>query len=141
MATDRLIPNTADRDTQGFFEAARRRELVVCICAGCQRVLHPPRGICDGCGGTETSWEAASGAATLYSWTVVEHQVHRSFDVPYTVVLVELVDKPGVRFVGHLRGSPDLTIGMAMRVRFDDLGDGVVLPDWEPSGDLGGEPL
>ena len=126
-----MTPNSIDRDTQGFFDAARRRQLVVCTCARCRRVLHPPRGICEGCGSTDVSWEDVTGAATLYSWTVVEHQVHPSFDVPYTVVLVELVDRPGVRFVGHLPGSPELTIGMAMRARFEEIGNAVVLPNWE----------
>src|SRR3954454_21903044 len=100
MTSDRVIPNTVDRDTRGFFDAACQGQLVVCVCGRCRRVLHPPRGICDGCGGTEIVWDQVSGAATLYSWTVIEHQVHRSFDVPYTVVVVELVDRPGVRFVG-----------------------------------------
>jgi hypothetical protein len=52
--------------------------------------------------------------------------------VPYTVVLVELVDHPGVRFVGYLAGAPQLTDGQAMAVRFEGLDDDVVLPQWEP---------
>ena len=40
---------------------------------------------------------------------------------------------PGVRLVGDLPGSPDLQPGMPMRVRFDELADGVVLPQWEPA--------
>jgi hypothetical protein len=53
--------------------------------------------------------------------------------VPYTIVLVDLDDAPGVRLLGNLPGSPDLRAGMAMQVRFDHLNDGVVLPNWEPA--------
>ena len=67
-----------------------------------------------------------------YSWTIVEHQVHPAYPVPYTIVLVELDDHPGVRFVGHLAGAPQLTDGQAMRVWFEQLDDGVVLPQWAP---------
>ena len=49
------------------------------------------------------------------------------------MVLVELDDAPGVRYVGNLAGRPDLREGMPMRVRFDDAGDGVTLPNWEPT--------
>jgi uncharacterized OB-fold protein len=87
---------------------------------------------CHACGSWDTRWDSVSGRATLYSWTVVNHQVHPAFPVPYTIVLVDLDDHPGVRFVGHLAGAPDLSAGQAMRVRFEELEDGTVLPDWEP---------
>ena len=51
----------------------------------------------------------------LYSWTVAEHQVHPGFPVPYTIVLVELDEVPGVRLVGHLPDARDLTMGMPMQ--------------------------
>ena len=38
-----------------------------------------------------------------------------------------------MRLLGHLPGSPDLHDGMPMQVRFDELADGVVLPNWEPA--------
>jgi hypothetical protein len=68
----------------------------------------------------------------LYSWTVAEHQVHPGFPVPYTVVLVELDEVPGVRLVGHLPGARDLAMGMPMQATFDTIRDGVVVPMWEP---------
>jgi uncharacterized OB-fold protein len=127
-----LLPVTDDRDTGGFFEAARRGELVVRACSSCGAVLHVPRAYCRACGSWEGEWRPVAGTGTLHTWTVVDHQVHPAYPVPYTVVLVDLDDAP-VRLVGHLSGSPDLRDGMAMRVRFDEVGDGVVLPQWEPA--------
>ncbi len=129
--TARLLPVDDDLDTGGFFEAARRHELVVRRCNRCDAVLHMPRAYCHTCGSWEGRWQPVAGTATLYSWTVVEHQVHPAFPPPYTVVLVELDDLPA-RFVGSLRGRPALTVGQPMRVWFEVLADGVVLPQWEP---------
>ena len=64
---------------------------------------------------------------------MVEHQVHPAYPVPYTIVLVDVDEAPGVRYVGSIPGRPDLVDAMAMRVRFDTVDDGVVLPQWEPA--------
>src|SRR5205085_7045434 len=103
----RLLPETGDHDTGGFFAAAAREELAVCACAACGAVLHLPRAWCDRCGHWGTVWRTVAGRGRLYSWTTVEHQVHRAFPVPYTIVLVEPDDAPEARLVGYLPGRPD----------------------------------
>jgi uncharacterized protein len=128
----RLIPVDDDRDTAGFFEAARRHELAIRRCDGCDAVLHMPRAYCHACGSWEGRWEPVKGTGTVYSWTVVEHQVHPLYPVPYTVVLVELDDLPGTRLVGHLAGAPTLAIGQRLEAWFEPLEDGTVLPQWRP---------
>ena len=128
----RLQPVVDDHDTGGFFEAAARGELVVRACANCGTVLHVPRAYCRACGSWDGEWKPAGTTGTLHSFTVADHQVHPAYPVPYTIILVDLDDVPGVRLLGNLDGAPDLTIGMPMRVRFDQLADGVVLPNWEP---------
>lgn len=132
----RLIPVDDDLDTGGFFEAARRGELAVYRCNGCDAVLHVPRKYCRHCGSWDGRWHVAAGTATLYSWTVVTHQVHPAYPTPYTVVLVDLDDLPGTRLVGNIAGTPDLVAGQAMEVWFEDLGEvegrQVVVPNWRP---------
>jgi uncharacterized OB-fold protein len=127
----RLLPVDDDRDTGGFFEAARRHQLAIKVCDQCGQVLHMPRAYCRACGSWSSSWVPVAGSGRVYSWTVVEHQVHPAYPVPYTIVLVELEDRPGVRLIGHLPGAPSLREGQPMRVRFEDAGDDVVLPQWE----------
>jgi uncharacterized OB-fold protein len=126
----RSLPVTTDHDTKGFFEAAARGELAVQVCAACATVLHAPVAYCAGCGSWDTAWRVVAGTGTLYSWTVVEHQTHPAFPVPFTVVLVALDDVPA-RLVGHLPGRPALAAGQAMRVRFDHRDDGTIVPDWD----------
>ena len=129
----RLRPVDDDLDTGPFFAAARRGELVVQRCARCSAVLHVPRQYCRACGSWETTWEPQPGRGELYSWTVVAHQVHPAYPVPYTVVLVELPDT-GARLIGSLPGTPALQVGQGMEVWFEELDDGVVQPNWRPAG-------
>jgi hypothetical protein len=129
----RVVPQTADHDTGGFFAAAARDELAICACAACGHVLHPPRAYCAQCGSWDTTWRTVSGRGRLYSWTTVEHQAHRAFPVPYTIVLVEVEDVPGTRLVGYLPGRPELRADMPMTVWFEPVDDeGTRLPQWAP---------
>lgn len=129
--TRRPLP-AIDPDTAGFFEAARRGELVVCACNACGATLHLPRGWCHHCGTRDVGWRPVAGTARLWSWTVAERATLPSFPVPYTVVVVDLDDAPGTRLVGYLPGTPELRADMPMRVIFEDL-DGAVLPNWVPA--------
>jgi uncharacterized OB-fold protein len=128
-----LIPVTDDLDTRGFFEVARRGELAIRMCNSCDAVLHMPRAYCHHCGSWEGRWQTVAGSGSLYSWTVVEHQVHPSYPVPYTVVLVELDDYPAARLIGRLAGRRDLAAGQRMRVWFETVDGGVVVPQWKPA--------
>lgn len=121
-----------DADTWGFFAAAAEGRLVVGECASCRRVLHLPRPYCSGCGSFEVGWRAVAGRGRLWTWTTVHQPIHPAFEAPYTVVVVELDDEPGVRLAGSMPGEPDLEIGMAMQVRFDPLEGGGALPQWQP---------
>ena len=129
----RPLPFTDDRDTAGFFEAAGRHQLVVRVCEGCDQVLHLPRAYCSRCGSWSGRWQQVSGRGRLSSWTVVEHQVHPAFPVPYTIVLVELDDHLGVRLVGQLPGAPELVAGQLMEVWFEEMAEGVTIPQWRPA--------
>lgn len=129
----RPLPYTEDDETGGFWQAAADGRLVLRACASCAAVLHLPKSYCHHCGSWDVTWREVRGSGTVYSWTVVRHQIHPAFEVPYTVVLVELDDAPGARLVGHLPGAAELSVGTPMRVRFDEPEPGVAIPNWEPA--------
>lgn len=125
----RPSPVTDDFDTGGFFAAAAEGRLVVRACASCSSVLHLPKAYCHHCGGWDTEWVERRARGSVYSYTVVEHQVHQGFPVPHTIALVSLDDEPAVRFMAYLPGRPEIQVGTAVEMFIDDE-PMVPLPNW-----------
>jgi hypothetical protein len=125
-------PVTDDIDTAPFFAAAGEGRLVARRCADCGKYLHVPRAYCRYCGSWNTGFQEVSPHGRLYSWTVVRQQLHPALPVPYTIVLVDVDDAPGVRLTGRIDGETELQPGMTMQVRFEAITDGASLPQWEP---------
>lgn len=121
----------ADPDHGPFWEAAERGELVVQHCRPAGHVLHLPRGYCAACDSFDTEWRVVAGDATVHTWTVVEHTVDPEFPAPYTLVLVELVEPAGVRFVTSLAGRVELAAGQPMGLGFVRR-RGRAVPGWSP---------
>lgn len=127
----RILPVTKDHDSAGFWQAARCGELAIRVCRAASHVLHLPHAYCSSCDSYDTEWIPVSGRARVHTWTIVEHAIDPAFPVPYTIVLLELAEPVGVRFVTNLAGRVELSPGDPMVVRFEPLSDGVVLPRWE----------
>ena len=125
-----IEPVDFDRDTGPFFHAAREGRLIYRFCRACQRGFHVPAQYCNHCGSPDTEWRDASGDGVLYSWTTVPKEVHPAYPAPYTIVVVSLAEAPDVRLVGSIAGEPRLSAGQPMTVWFQEVADGVVLPQW-----------
>ena len=121
-----------DRDTAPFWEAQRNHELRLQRCSGCGTFRFPVTPLCPECRSFDFDWVPCSGRGTIYSYTVVHHQTHPAFPVPYTIVLVELEEGP--RLVGQLRGRLDVAIGAAVAAEWDDAPN-QPLPVWVIEGD------
>ena len=126
----RPVPVITDHDTGGFWSAAQRGAIAVQFCSSCNAVLHLPLPCCPTCGSFEVAWRDVAPNGTVYSWTVIEHAVHPAFATPYTVALVALDDVPSVRLIAHFEGIPDLDFDTPVQATFDDIRDGVVVPQW-----------
>jgi uncharacterized OB-fold protein len=90
------------RDTEPFYAAARRGELVFQRCTACGRWRHYPRPTCPRCLSPAVEWARASGRGTVWTWTIVRGPTLPAFeaDLPYNVVDV-LMDE-GVHFVSQV---------------------------------------
>lgn len=131
--TGRPSPVTFDRDTAGFFEAAKDGRLVIRVCDDCAEAIHPPTAHCPFCQSWNTRWQTSAGRGSLHSWTVIAHAIHPAFPAPTTLVLISVDDAPGVRLIGTLPGDDaGLSPGQAMEVWFETLDDGAVIPQWRP---------
>ncbi|HJQ82716.1 MAG TPA: Zn-ribbon domain-containing OB-fold protein [Candidatus Binatia bacterium] len=118
-----------------FWDAARRRELVVQRCSGCGTARFPARDLCSRCLSREAEWVRASGRGSVFSWAVMHQVYHSGFagEVPYAVVVVELEE--GARLVSNLVDcAPDaITAGMPVEVVFEDVTPDVTLPKFRPA--------
>ena len=94
-----------DRDTTPFWEAQSNHELRFQRCLGCQTVRYPVGPLCPECHSFEFEWITSAGRGKVYSFTIVQHQTHPAFPVPYTVLLVAMEEGP--RIVAQLRAAED----------------------------------
>lgn len=115
----RPVPR-GDRDTAPFWEAQAEHRLTFQRCSNCNEVRYPVGPMCPECRSFEFEWIESRGRGTIYSFTVVHHQTHPAFAVPYTVALVEMEEGP--RVIAELKGdgaaSPE--IGTAVKVEWVD---------------------
>ena len=116
------MTDTASNDFTGPGPAAIWRDnlaagqLVLQVCTACgDRQIFPPRAICPHCGGTSLRWQAASGAGTVYSTTVVRDRPENGGD--RNIALIDLAE--GARLMSRVEGVPPerVAIGMAVKAR------------------------
>lgn len=122
-------PRPSD-EARPFFDALREHRLVIQRCTVCGALRHPPRAVCRECRSTDFEWPEASGEGVVYSYVVTHQAVHPAFvgHTPMATVEIELAEGP--HLYSNLLDVPpeDVEVGMAVRVRFEDVGEGVVLP-------------
>jgi uncharacterized OB-fold protein len=130
-----LIVPKEDSLTQPYWEGVRQRKLLVQHCRACGHLWHPPTPICPECQAKNYDWQAVSGRGVVYSYTIVHHPAHTAVadKVPYLVALVTLEEGP--RVVSNILNCPNdkVTVGLPVRLTFQKIADGVVLPQFEPA--------
>lgn len=117
--------------TRPFWEATASGEFLIQRCDSCQAAIFYPRPACPKCGSASLSWEAASGDATVHTFSVARRPTHPKFggDEPYVVAIVELAEGPHVTTNIVECDPADVRIGMAVELLFDEPGpDGFALP-------------
>ena len=128
----RRVP-TLDESNRGFWTAGRDGTLRLRRCGSCGFWVHPPRPICPKCWHRDLPWEATSGTAALYSYTVNRKPWNPDVDVPYVVGMVEMPEQVGLRLTTNIVrcAVADLYIGMPLRVVFEQQGEHFI-PLFEP---------
>ncbi|ASU82995.1 hypothetical protein CDO52_09515 [Nocardiopsis gilva YIM 90087] len=124
--------------TEPYWSACRTGRLVIQRCAGCRRYVHFPEPACPFCRGTALGFEPVSGRGHVLTYTVIHRPFVPGFAdlAPYAVAWVELVEQPGLRAFGGIRGCPTdgITIGMPVAATFTDLPGFGPIPDFRPLG-------
>ncbi|HET9477475.1 MAG TPA: OB-fold domain-containing protein [Dehalococcoidia bacterium] len=109
-----------DRDTTAFWEAQSQHQLKFQRCSACAAVRYPVGPLCPECRSFQFEWATSSGRGVVHSFTVVQHQTHPAFPVPYTVLLVEMDEGP--RIIAQFRGPDGARpeIGMGVHIEWED---------------------
>ncbi|MDE3203909.1 MAG: OB-fold domain-containing protein [Acidobacteriota bacterium] len=120
------LPDTSELN-RPFWEGLRRHEFRVPRCADCGDWNWIPYPACRSCQSEHQVWTAVSGAAVVWSWSVV-HRGPGAFndEVPYTVVLAKLAEEPRSLIVtGNLVGidPAEVTMGMPLTVVYEEVPD------------------
>lgn len=129
--SERLAPSMTP-DTQFFWDGAKEHRLLIQQCDACHRFRHPPRPMCPDCNSLQWTAVEASGEATVFSFVMPRHPQYPWFEPDYIVALVELEE--GVRLVTNVVdvAPGEVSVGMAVTVRFDEFDGGLVLPMFRP---------
>ena len=111
-----------------FWAACRSGKLTVQKCQDCETLTFIPQPCCGNCLSENLGWIESAGRGTLYSFTTVYRPQQPEFEVPYTVIVVELDE--GYFMLSNLVGvePEDVKIGMPLEVVFDKRSDEITLP-------------
>ena len=117
--------------TRPFWTATAQGRLLLPHCKACGQHFFRPEVACTHCFATDWQWVQASGRGTLYSYSVVHRAPAPGFAVPLALAVVELEEGP--MMFSNLVGCEvdDVRIGMALRVRFEQVAPVVWLPRFE----------
>ena len=114
-------------ETQPFWDAARRGELLLRRCGHCGEAHFYPRTICPLCGSADTAWEQAAGDGTIYSFSVM-----RQAKIPYAIAYVTLDEGPTMMTNIVETDLDAIRIGQRVRVVFVPTEGGAPVPMFRP---------
>jgi uncharacterized OB-fold protein len=116
-------------ETQAFWDAAKEGRFLIKRCTACKKPHWYPRAICPFCMSADTVWEESPGEGVIYTYSVM----HRSPSGPYAIGYAPRNDAPAV--LTNFGGAPPdgLSIGMKVKVRFQDTDGGPPVPVFAPA--------
>lgn len=132
----------ADEFSRPFWEGLRAGKLLVQRCAKCSRLQFPPDASCEACSSSELVFEEVSGKGSVFSFTETvsgaRHPYFQSIS-PYLVGMVQLDEQDGLVFASNFPGAKyaDMRIGAPVEVEFQEIVEGVVIPQFRLVGDTG----
>ena len=108
-------------ETQAFWTGGAAGRLRITTCDVCDLRIHPPQPICPRCLSRQVTARDASGAGTIYSFTVNHQPWLPGLATPYVIAIVDLDDQPGVRLTAEIVDCDptEVAIGRKVEVGFE----------------------
>ncbi len=136
---EKPMPNPTE-DTEKYWEATRKGELLIMACGDCGHRYMPPMPICPVCWSESVKWTKASGRGKVYSFIVVHRPQHPAFfpDAPYNVAMIDLEEGPRIhsRIVtepGQMIDPTLIKVDMPVEVVFEKIDSETTLPMFRPT--------
>lgn len=125
----------ADEISKPYWEGVQARTLLVQRCNTCQHLQFPPDAACQACSSAALEFVSVSGRGKVFSFSeTVSGARHPYFQsiVPYLVGMVELDEQEGLIFPSNFPGASyaDLHVGAPVKVEFQEITDGVLIPQF-----------
>jgi uncharacterized OB-fold protein len=130
----RILPRLTDLN-RDFWTGGQVGELRFQRCQQCGYYNHPPTPICPVCHSKELKFEAVSGRATLFTYSVNYQPWMPGPEIPYILAIVAIPEQDGLRLTTNLVGvaPEDVRIGMEVEVTFENHDDEVWIPLFRPA--------
>ena len=123
-----------DTLTKPFWTAAKNGILAIQQCDDCNSYFHPPVVQCAQCCGSALHFRPVSGKGTVVAYTIMHEPRVSGFEgtTPYTCVLVELDEQPGLILASNLVGEDrcEPRHGMRAQVVFEAISEDIALPQF-----------
>ncbi|MGI9327105.1 MAG: Zn-ribbon domain-containing OB-fold protein [Pseudomonadales bacterium] len=120
----RPLPRLDELDTQAFWQATKDRKLNYQQCRSCETIIWYPRAHCTGCVNSDLEIKTASGAGTVYTFSIVRQSYHPFFrtQAPYAVAWIDLAEGPRLlsNVVGLEDPSTQLQVGAAVKLVWEE---------------------
>jgi uncharacterized OB-fold protein len=118
-------------ETQPFWDACKRHELLLPYCTTCDKFFFYPRQFCPTCFNWDIEWRECSGKGSIYTFAIQFRPQMPGFTPPYITAIVQLEEGPRMmtNIVGIENPMPeDIHCDMPVEVVWDDVNDEVTLP-------------
>ena len=123
-------------DTQPFWDAVKRHQLLLPKCKACGQLHYFPRRFCPHCFSWDLEWVRCSGKGKLYSY-VINHCPAPGFEeeAPYVIAVVELDEGP--RMLSNLidiEPTPEaVQVDMPVEILFQDVNEELSMFKFRPA--------
>ena len=123
-------------DTQPFWDAVKRHQLLLPKCKACGQLHYFPRPFCPYCFSWDLEWIQCSGNGKLYSY-VINHRPAPGFEeeAPYVIAVVELDEGP--RMLSNLidiEPTPEaVQVDMPVEILFQDVNEELSMFKFRPA--------
>jgi uncharacterized OB-fold protein len=132
VAYEGFVPEITDAH-RPFWDSLKRHQAELQRCDVCGRFRFIPSERCP-CGSRTYTWTPIAGQGEVYTYTVVHRAPTAAYQrlAPYVIAHVTLTEGP--RMISTLVGCEpsEVTVGMAVRIAYDDVTPELTLYRFEP---------